>query len=395
MQCLPPLAKIMLLLCLLPAFSVCASQSPAASGGQALQQNHGFTAAQTSVKEWWNIPYPQSFDAAKLPRKQELIKIRGDGFITSSGQPFIFRGVNIADPGKLVAQQHWQKSLFEEIHRWGANTIRIPIHPLSWRQQGSEWFFSRIDEAVLWANALDMYLIIDWHSIGNLESEMYQHVMYETTQKETADFWRRIALRYKNVPTVAVYEIFNEPTHDYIGTGPQSLGRASWETWRELLEQYVDLIMVYNKNAIPLVAGHNWAYDLTPIAKSPLRRTGVAYAVHPYPQKAKPQNPTKENFFALWEKSWGYVADRYPVIATELGWVKEGGYGAHVPVINNDGTYGPNIVEYMEKKGVSYTVWIFDADWAPVMIKDWNYTPSEQGEFFRQEMLKAKAREKK
>lgn len=394
MHCLSPLVKILLLSCLLPALTACANQTPA-TAGPTPQLNHGFTAAQASANEWWNIPYPQPFDAQKLSRAQELIKVQGDGFVTAAGKPFIFRGVNIADPGKLAAQQHWQKSLFEEIHRWGANTIRIPIHPLSWRQHGSEWIFSRIDEAVLWANSLGMYLIIDWHSIGNLESELYQHVMYETTQTETADFWRRTALRYKNVPTVAVYEIFNEPTHDYIGTGPHSLGKASWETWRELLEQYVDLIMVYNKNAIPLVGGYNWAYDLTPIANAPLRRSGVAYAVHPYPQKAKPQNPTKENFFAMWEKSWGYVADTYPVIATELGWVKETGYGAHVPVINNDGTYGPNIMEYMGKKGVSYTIWIFDADWSPVMIQDWNYTPSEQGEFFRQEMLKAKAHEKK
>ena len=97
----------------------------------------------------------------------------------------------------------------------------------------------------------------------------------------------------------------------------------------------------------------------------------------------------------MWDKSWGYVADKYPMIATELGWAKETDYGAHVPVINNDGTYGPNIAEYMAKKGVSYTVWVFDPEWSPVMIKDWNFTPSEQGEFFRKEMLKARNQIKK
>lgn len=370
------------------------STTPGASA-QAPGQNHGFTGAQQSADEWWNIPYPQSFDAKQLTRKQSLIKVQGKGFVTESGAEFIFRGVNIADPGKLHPQGRWNKALFEEVHRWGANTIRVPIHPLSWRKHGKDWFFERLDEAVLWANSLDMYLIIDWHSIGNLEAEMYQHVMYETTQKETADFWRKIALRYRTVPTVAVYEIFNEPTHNYIGTGDFSLGKASWETWRNLLEDYIDLIRLYNKNAIPLVAGYNWAYDLTPIAAAPVRRENIAYAIHPYPQKAKPQDPTKANFFAMWDKSWGYVADKYPMIATELGWAKETDYGAHVPVINNDGTYGPNIAEYMAKKGVSYTVWVFDPEWSPVMIKDWNFTPSEQGEFFRKEMLKARNQIKK
>jgi hypothetical protein len=43
----------------------------------------------------------------------------------------------------------------------------------------------------------------------------------------------------------------------------------------------------------------------------------------------------------------------------------------------------------MAKKSVSYTVWVFDPDWSPVMIKDWNFTPSEQGEFFKNTMLNA------
>ncbi len=388
----PSLTKSIAALAMLLLLAACAT-SPKPVPQQTPGQNHGFTGVQASADEWWNIPYPRSFDVATLPQKQGFISVKGKGFVNEAGRPFIFRGVNIADPGKLAAQNRWQKSLFEEINRWGGNTIRIPVHPLSWRAHGSEWFFARLDEAVLWANSLNMYLIIDWHSIGNLESELYQHVMYDTTQLETKQFWRKVALRYKDVPTVAVYEIFNEPTHNFMGTGPHSLGKADWSTWREMLEEYVDLIHAYNKKAIPLVAGYNWAYDLTPVAAAPVRREGIAYAIHPYPQKAKPTDPTRENFFAMWEKTWGYVADRYPVIATELGWAKETDYSAHVPVINNDGTYGPNIIEFMGRKGISYTVWVFDPDWSPVMIKDWNYTPSEQGEFFRDAMLKAKANE--
>lgn len=351
--------------------------------------NHGFVAQQQSAQQWWNIPYPQSFDAASLSKPQAWVSVKGKGFV-ADGKPFIFRGVNIADPGKLAGQGRWNKALFEEVHHWGANTIRIPIHPIAWRQHGSDWVLARLDEAVHWANSLDMYLIIDWHSIGNLEAELYQHVMYETTQLETRQFWRTIALRYRQVPTVAVYEIFNEPTHNYIGVGDYSLGKASWESWRRLLEEYIDLIRVYNPRAIPLVGGYNWAYDLTPIAKAPVRRTDIAYAIHPYPQKAKPEVPSRENFFALWEQTWGYVADSYPMIATELGWSRSTDYGAHVPVIDDSGTYGPNIIDYMAKKGISYTAWVFDPDWSPMMIKDWNFTPTEQGAFFKAEMRKAR-----
>lgn len=367
----------------------CATGSNDRPSAQNPDQNHGFTSVQASQSEWWNIPYPTSFETDSLAKKQSFIRVEGNGFVTESGDEFMFRGVNIADPDKLAGQGHWNKALFEELDRWGANTVRIPVHPLGWRIRGKQWYFDRIDEAVHWANALDMYLILDWHSIGNLEAELYQHPMYETTLGETTQFWKDVALRYKNVPTIAVYELFNEPTHNYIGTGAESLGKASWSTWRVMLEDLIDLVYVYDKSVIPLVAGYNWGYDLTPIAKEPIRREGIAYAIHPYPQKAKPEVPTKENFFKLWEQTWGYVADTYPMIATELGWVHEDGYGAHQPVINNDGSYGPNIVEYMEKKGISYTVWIFDPDWSPTMINDWDFTPSEQGAFFKKVMQDA------
>ena len=32
-----------------------------------------------------------------------------------------------------------------------------------------------LDQAVDWANELGLYLILDWHSIGNLKEEKFQH----------------------------------------------------------------------------------------------------------------------------------------------------------------------------------------------------------------------------
>ena len=335
--------------------------------------------------DWWNEPYPQRFESAQL-ESQTTIRVERNRFVNETGSTFIFRGVNIADPDKLVKQDQWKESLFDELaSNWAVNTVRIPVHPVAWREHGPDSYLKLLDQAVVWANKRDLYLIIDWHSIGYLPTEQYQHPMYDTTQKETRDFWRRIAYRYKDVPTVAVYELFNEPT-----TQDNTLGRRDWKEWKALNESLIDMIYAQDKTAIPLVAGFNWAYDLTHVRKQPIKRDGVAYAVHPYPQKAKPEVPSKENFFKLWQQSWGYVADRHPMIATELGWVGEDGYGAHVPVIN-DGTYGPQIVEFMEERGISWTVWVFDPDWSPTMIEDWDFTPTEQGSFFKQALQDIKS----
>ena len=354
-----------------------------------IEQNHGYTAVQASVDEWWNIPYPTRFNPDSLTNEQSFLKVDSKNIVDGTGKPFVMRGVNIADIDKLAFQNRWNKGLFEVVADWGSNTVRIPIHPMSWRKRGKEWYFEKLDQAVAWANSLDMYIIIDWHSIGNLKAEMYQHPMYVTDIVETREFWRDIAFRYKNVPTMAVYEIFNEPTDDYIGNGKGSLGKVNWEQWRTLMEDVIDIVQVYDDNVISLVAGFNWAYDLSEVTNAPIRRDNIAYAIHPYPQKEKLASPTAEKYKSAWEDAWGYVADSYPIIATELGWVSKDGKGAHVPVIHDEGVYGPAIIEYMSAKGISYTAWVFDPDWSPTMIDDWNYTPSEQGAFFKKVMQEA------
>jgi aryl-phospho-beta-D-glucosidase BglC (GH1 family) len=325
------------------------------------------------------------FDASQLKREQDTIRVEGNRFVDEAGSTFIFRGVSIADPDKLVKENQWRPSLFQEVKRWGANTIRLPIHPHAWRERGHADYLRLIDQAVIWANELDIYLIIDWHSIGYLPSGSYQHPMYVTDKQETLRFWHDIAYRYQGLPTTAVYELFNEPT-----TLQEPWGETEWAEWKALNEQMIDVIHAVDADVIPLVAGFNWAYDLTPIQASPIDRPGIAYTSHPYPQKEQPEPASKENFFSLWEENWGFASKKYPMICTELGWVQPDGYGAHIPV-KNDGSYGPHIIEFMESRGISWTAWVFDPQWSPTLINDWDFTPTEQGAFFR-EVMQAKAR---
>ena len=341
---------------------------------------------QVDVKssEWWNEPYSLAFDAKQLTRAQAEVKVKGNLIIDDKGKSLVLRGVNIGDPDKLALQGKWTKQHFEAAKAFGSNTIRLPVHPIAWRTRGASEYLKLLDQAVLWANELDLYLIVDWHSMGNITKELYFHPMYVTNKQETREFWRTIAYRYAGIPTIAVYELFNEPT---INGG--KLGTVDWMEWKALNEELISIIQAHDKNIITLVAGFNWAYDLSEVIAHPIERENVAYAIHPYPMKTK-TGP----FPDAWEKSWGYVSDKYPLIATELGWMREGEKGAHVPVIN-DGSYGPLISDYFVKKGISYTVWCFDPDWPPQMISDWNYTPTEQGKFFKEVMLKAAKLESK
>jgi hypothetical protein len=334
---------------------------------------------ETSVP-WWEVPYPKQFDASVLPKKLPRVRVEGNRFVDESGSTVIFQGVSIADPDKLVRQGQWSPRLFEEIARWGANIVRIPVHPVAWRGVGREAYFKLLDEAVQWANQTGMYLIIDWHSIGNLKAGLFQHPMYDTTQQETYEFWRSVAFRYKDVPTVALYELFNEPTV-YNGT----LGAVSWDEWKKINEELITLIRAAAPQAVPLVAGFNWAYELKSVAKSPIALPGVGYVSHPYPMKVT------RPFEAKWDADFGFVTQKHPLVATEIGYMKAGLPGAHVPVLD-DGTYGAEITEYLEEKGASWVAWCFDPEWSPQLIKDWSFTPTEAGEHFRKVMLARKAK---
>jgi hypothetical protein len=305
-------------------------------------------------------------NAKKLP----LIRVQGTRFINSLGDTVLFRGCAIADPDKLEQQGHWNRQHFVKVREIGAMVVRIPVHPVPWRMRTPAKYLQLLDQAVEWCTELGMYIDIDWHSIGNLGMELFQDPVYVTTRQETYEFWRTIASRYQGNNTVAFYELFNEPT---VFNG--RLGRMSWSEWKKINEDIIALIRAYDTGKIPLVAGLDWAYDLTPLQSEPIEAQGIAYVTHPYPHKrGKPYEPK-------WEENFGFAASRYPVVASEFGFSlgKEG--------MAENGEYGKAIIDYLEGKGISWIAWVFDPDWYPRMLASWDtYALTESGEFFRQAM---------
>jgi endoglucanase len=304
------------------------------------------------------------------------VVVQGNKFTLADGSTIVFRGLNASDPDRLAKAGKWEKRYFEEMKKWGANLVRLPVHPTAWRSRGKEEYLKMLDKGVTWAGELGMYVIIDWHSIGNLKNEMYQSPMYETTLKETYEFWRTMSVHYKGNTTVAFFELFNEPT---VMDG--KLGSCSWEEWKAIMEETITIVRANGARAIPLVAGFNWAYDLTEVATNPIDAEGIAYVSHPYPMKR--EKPWEDK----WTKDWGFVAEKYPLVLTEIGFSGSNEKGAHVPVISDE-TYGDAITQYTNERGISYVVWVFDPQWSPMLIKDWTYTPTRQGRYFKNAMQK-------
>ena len=311
-------------------------------------------------------------DAKKLP----LIKVKGSKFVNERGDTILFRGVAIADPDKIEQEGKWNKNLFIKVKEFGAAIVRIPVHPAAWRMRTPAQYLLLLDQAVDWCTELGMYVIIDWHSIGNLEMELFQNEEYHTSKQETYEFWRTIAFHFNGNNTVAFYELFNEPTC-FNGL----LGSMTWSEWKKIVENLIHLVRAYDNEKIPLAAGFDWAYDLTPLRIEPIDAEGIGYVSHPYPDKRKPPYEPK------WEEDFGFAADRYPVVVTEFSFAI-GMYG----ITRND-AYGKTIIQYLEQKGISWVCWVFDPEWTPSLIESWDsFKLTESGEFFHQALRPAAAK---
>lgn len=310
----------------------------------------------------WHRPQPNP-QAKVLP----LITVQGNKFVDTNGDTILFRGLAISDPDKLEDQGHWTRRHFEKVRELGAKLVRIPVHPVAWRERTPARYLDLLDQAVDWCTELEMYVIIDWHSIGNLMTGLFQAPMYDTSKKETYTFWRTIAGHFRGHNTVAFYELFNEPT-GYHGM----LGPVSWSAWKKINEDLITIVRAVDPETIPIVSGFDWAYDLSYIRYEPVNAEGIAYATHPYAMKRKPPWPDK------WEENFGFAADHYPVIATELG------FGLWGDQQVDESHYGYVILDYLENRGISWMAWVFDADWHPSMIADWDgYKLTDSGEYFK------------
>ena len=111
--------------------------------------------------------------SARAVAQLSQISVKGNHFVTADGKTIVFRGLDASDPDKLARNGQWNKQYVEAAKSWGANILRFPVHPAAWRIQGKDNYVKLLDQGVAWASEAGMYVIIDWHSMGNLCSELF------------------------------------------------------------------------------------------------------------------------------------------------------------------------------------------------------------------------------
>jgi hypothetical protein len=323
--------------------------------------------------------------------------VEGNRIINELGDEVVFRGLDPEDPVMQAfaaipgifgdsSYLPWSERTVAAMSSWGATIINLSIHPASWRVHGKETCLDMLDRAVTAAAAQGMYVLIEFHGIGFPPTGEYEHLtadgygeIYRTSPAEIEEFWDAVSSRYGGTNVVAFYEIFNEPVFSGFtrGLARPAAPVGDWLTWKGMAEEIIDLIRANDPDAVVMVGGLEWAYDISFAIDHPVERDNIIYSTHPYPDS---------NWHKPWDDAFGRVTEQYPVFATEFGFDPRGGEKAE-GIYPGPVRYRDAIKYYLEEKKISWTAWCFSASWTPALLRDRNYTPSESGEFIRRWLL--------
>lgn len=277
------------------------------------------------------------------------LRVEGQKVVDKAGKPVLLRGVSIADPHALG--KDFRKEHFERLAReWKANCVRVPVHPGSWKADPAR-YDAILDQAVEWGRELGLYVIVDYHAIGNPKTGKAQDNKpeYESTMELARRFWKHVPPRHKGKGWV-LYEVFNEP-----------MG-ITWKDLRPLQAELVSLIREGAPESVVIVSGPDWTYDLRGPAEEPVEAPNLLYAWHVYPVRG-----------TTWSAYIARALERFPVVATEWGFNL---YGDNTSRGNAE-EYALPLLRMMEEKGIHWTAWCWHPKWDPPLLDGWEgVTPS-------------------
>jgi endoglucanase len=279
--------------------------------------------------------------SAATGKRLPVLTVKGN-HVMRRGKPFRFHGVNRDSLewgrnnwGGCGGDGHFRQKDFDLIKSWTVTALRLPLSQAGWLGRSCEpaSYARAVERAVAAANARGMYAILDLHWT-DVEGRAPCEATCLTGQQPMPDadslrFWAQVARRFKDAPGV-IFGLFNEP-HDVPwgcwrdggcearSVMPELPPSAPAPVWRDGvayravgMQQLYDTIRAQGARNLVLVGGLDWAYDLSGVAAGyALKGRNIAYDSHVY---------TQFHFAADdWDRHFGSVAARYPVVSTEFG----------------------------------------------------------------------------
>ncbi|MCQ2571246.1 MAG: glycoside hydrolase family 5 protein [Candidatus Saccharibacteria bacterium] len=189
--------------------------------------------------------------------------------------------------------------------------------------------------------ALDIYVIIDWHILGDNNPQTYQ--------QQAKEFFAEVSAKYADKPNV-IYEICNEPNGNNV-------------TWENNIYPYAkDIVATIREktDALVIVGSGDWSKELGDVSKKPLEEKNIAYALHFY---AGSHNKT------LRDKIDDFREKKLAVFVSECGATDMTGDGK----IYDEAFM--RWVDYMHEKNISWLFWSYSNKKEGSSILEPGYVP--------------------
>ncbi len=227
-----------------------------------------------SSSNWWSIG-----DLA--------VNLNNDDY--SMRQTYVNRfGAVTAESILDTHQNTWiQEADLDNIAAMGMNLIRLPIAWNEFLNFDGSWKsnpWTQIDWLVSEAEERNLYVLLDlhtvpgggcpWGSCGRFGTNPNEFWTNTTYQDWAVDIWEAIATRYEGNPTIAGYDLINEPLVDYGEDTDDTNLKAG------VYDRIYDAVRAIDPDhTIYIAAFFDFAAGMMPGANG---WTNVVYEVHPY-----------------------------------------------------------------------------------------------------------------
>jgi endoglucanase len=264
-----------------------------------------------------------------LGAQGKFVTTRGKEFIASNGKSFILKGINLGNwlvpegymfkfkratsprmisdmfnqlIGEDEARRFWKEFRdnyitiedIKFIKKSGLNSVRVPFsyrlfvtdgHPRKFEGPGYEL----LDRVIGMCRQEGLLVVLDMHVApggqtgDNIDDSWGYPFLYDSieSQQLTIDLWKKIAERYRNEPTVAGYDLLNEPIPHFFDT-------AYFNPKLEpLYKRIVAGIREVDRNHIVFLGGAQWDSNFKVFG--PPFDDKLAYTFHKYWTEVKPE----------------------------------------------------------------------------------------------------------
>lgn len=240
---------------------------------------------------------------------------------------------------------------------WYPNILRLPIKDYHLETFDLKEVYQTLKAGVDECVEQKVYCIVDWHPVDGEKGADWRS---PETQQKTKDFWRYMAPRFSNYPNV-IFELYNEPGY------PKLVTAENWLNWRDVAQEWVDLIREQAPRNIILISSPLWAQIIQFAPEYPFKGNNLAYVSHTYGGMEESW-PRELGMEYDWERVFGKAADKVPLFITEFGWQADAEWEFGKATTAE---FGRPMKEFLNNRpNINWIVWTYDHYCSPRLVDE-------------------------